>query len=139
MLHEERHKPVGDIVEERIALHLCKTCKIDVHALFLHIDNALHTGFKLLHPLLGNIGMQDFLKRVFLRFLNAVTGNLKRVVLDQIGHNLPADDIVVLLGIQRQYQLHLQFRQFLTHLVGLQHFINDGLLLRENIYQMTVQ
>ena len=133
MLHEERHKPVGDIVEERIALHLCETRKIDVNALFLHVDNALHTGFQLLHPLFGDIRMQDFLQRVFLRFLNTVTGNLKRVVLNQIRHDLPADDIVILLGIQRQYQLHLQFRQFLTHLIGLQHFVNDGLLLRINI------
>ena len=119
MVHIERYEPITDLLKERKALHLRETTEIDVGTLFLHLLHPLETFLQLFHPPFFLIGMKDVIQRMFLHFLDTITCHAKTIVLQQIGHNLPLDGLVVLLSIYTQDNLMLQLYEFLTHrLVG---------------------
>ena len=64
-----------------------------------------------------------------LHFLNTVPRHPETVVLQQIGHNLSLDGLVVFLGIDTQNDLMLQLHQLLTDGRIFQHLIQHLLLI----------
>ena len=129
MFDIEGHKPVAELREERETFHLRETTEIDIRTLFLHLLHPLELLFHLLHPPFFFIGMEDIIQRMVLHFLNTVPRHPETVVLQQVGHNLSLDGLVVFLGIDTQNDLMLQLHQLLTDGRIFQHLIQHLLLI----------
>ena len=99
MLLIVRCKPVGYIVEEREPFHLRETSKIDVRALFLHIDHPVETSFHLFQILFFLVRMQYVVQYALLvLFEYVVASHHVALTLYQVGHDLLLDGITILFG-----------------------------------------
>ena len=129
MLRIEGHEPVAGFVEEGEALHLREASEVDVGSLLLHVGHLLHALFHLLHVLLGCIGMQDILQRVFIGIDESLARNLDVAVFQQIGHDFVLNATGISLGLHAKDHLHLQLGQFLAAVLILACQRNDVLHL----------
>ena len=66
MLDVERHKPVYQLIEERITLHLAKTSIEDIHTCLLHIRHPLYSLLHLLHSKLRLSRIKNIVERFIL-------------------------------------------------------------------------
>ena len=115
--HVERHYPVADVIEERVALHLRESLEEYVHALLLHVHHAAHRGLHLLHAFL----LQFRVQHLFQPFLVALLlghflAHHSRRVCYQVWHDFLAYGAAAAGFLHAVRQLYLQFLQLLARL-----------------------
>ena len=114
MSGHERCKPVRDIVEERITLHLRESAEVDIRTLLLHVVHAFHAFFHLFHTTLSLLRMKYILQRVFIHFHQSMLLHLKTAGIDDSRHYLFIYLLTVAFSINAIKYLHLQLCQLVT-------------------------
>ena len=93
--------------------------------MLLHSGHLLDTLLHLLDLPLLTAGVQDILHRVFLVLHDTVGGNPEVLVLDELRHDLLLDGACVLVRIDTEGYLLLQFCQFFTAMAVLQQVVDQ--------------
>ena len=87
MLVIEGHKPIGDVVEEGIALHMLETLEEEVHTLTALVHITAHPFLYLLHLLLGVAAPENVVHGVVFLHFHALVGESHVGCLHYVGHD----------------------------------------------------
>ena len=119
MVNRERHKPVGEAMEEGIILHLAEGGIVDIKSCIPPNLHFLHGLVQLVHKTVFHLGIYNLLDRGVLQYV--ALHHLVAIVaqLDEIGHDILVDVGRNRRGLLAQENLLLQRLQILLHLFDL--------------------